>query len=950
MNAFAALSQAGFPDHAFCTRLTIALAHLVWQGLAIGALSLAAGRLLRRRSANLRYALDVAALVLLALCLPATYCLVESPASADGEIGRHSAAAGLAETDIMSIGPIHVTNEAVTGGDVMPAEELRRPRAESPAISAAPTGSPAGTEGTAPHANVTWQRFMEPAAPYATGLYFLGVLAMSLRLMLGLWGGHRLRRSATPVEDQTLLEAVRRQAQQIGLRFVPVVAWCRRVSTPIVVGIVTPAILLPASLGGGLTPQQLSALLVHELAHIRRFDLFVNLLQRVVETLLFFHPAVWYLSRQISRERENCCDDCVLAAGWRGTEYADALLRMAELCFTGRPEAANLAALGAAGERPSEFKRRVLRLLGVEAASPLRLSRLGIAVFGCILMLVVAGPALTFPHGIRNPETMRAALADTSADHVRTQLEIIDRELAVTETGKGTQTRAVGDATAEGTAADTGPLRVALKLDRAEFLLGESIAVEYEMTNTGTQPMPYGRGAYFPDLRWNDGFRLSAVRIDDKGKAIGKPVANWRAPESHGGPTGRWMLDPGKHCSETLFVTRVVRFMEPGRYRLRIENVGRDDQTVFCAGETILTLKAPTAEQARVVYEAMKHAPRKAYDDNAMKFLGDVADFETMHQPVYLPILREFALKGDVDALPSLERMESLEANEVLVAALARALDSDDVEVARACYRHLQPSLPFPNWYDDVNRDYDKPRRERSDRTWKPEFVPTLVRLARRLIPEVKFQNRTLGDKPGQLHKSAQPLLGEIDYIYRCVGRPDDFVDCMMAYALSIEMTKTLPLETHQYFRPRGSAFGFGHTVIRMMQRGAHPPIFLNHPGEAATFAIALRTQNNFRPEGWQAQVMKWLRAGPPYLAEVILDHLPEPIPDEVLDWLPAALASDYIDLAIAGCKIAEKHPRAAYKAPLQKLLATATEEYLVKFSRAAAKANGLIVPGNDSE
>jgi hypothetical protein len=462
--------------------------------------------------------------------------------------------------------------------------------------------------------------------------------------------------------------------------------------------------------------------------------------------------------------------------------------------------------------------------------------------------------------------------------------------------------------------------------------------------------VPYGRGGYYPDLRWNDGFRISAVKIDEQGKPIGKPVANWPAPENHGGPVGAWLLKPGERYAETLFVTRVVRFAEPGRYRIRVENTGRENEKAYSAAETIVTLKAPTAEQAREVFQSMKRASRKAYDDNAMKFLGDAADFETMHQLLYLPILREFALKGDVDALPSLERMETLQSNEALIAALSRALDGDDLVVARACYRHLQASLPFPNWYDEGNGDYEKPRRERSDRMWKAEFAPTLERLARRLIPEVAFQIRTMGDTPDLLQKSAQPLLGEIDYIYRCVGRPEDFADCMKAYGQSIDLTRTLPLETHQYFRPRGSAFGFGHAIFRMMQRGAHAPEKPSHPGEAATFAIALRTQKDFRPAGWEAEVMKWLKAGPPYLAEVILDHLPEPIPDAVLDWLPQALASDYIDLAIAGCKIAEKHPRAAYKAPLQKLLDSATEQYLVKFSRTAAKANGLEVPANDGE
>src|SRR5262245_57064549 len=79
MNAVAALSQAVIPDHAFCLRLTIALAHLVWQGFAIAALSLAATRLFRQHPAEWRYTVNVVGLVLLACCLPATYLAVDVP-------------------------------------------------------------------------------------------------------------------------------------------------------------------------------------------------------------------------------------------------------------------------------------------------------------------------------------------------------------------------------------------------------------------------------------------------------------------------------------------------------------------------------------------------------------------------------------------------------------------------------------------------------------------------------------------------------------------------------------------------------------------------------------------------------------------------------------------------------------------------------------------------------
>src|SRR5438034_11106483 len=81
------------------------------------------------------------------------------------------------------------------------------------------------------------------------------------------------------------------------------------VQVPAVLGWVRPVILLPASALTGLTPLQLDALLAHELAHVRRYDYLVNLIQSVIETLLFYHPAVWWISGRMRQEREHCCDD-----------------------------------------------------------------------------------------------------------------------------------------------------------------------------------------------------------------------------------------------------------------------------------------------------------------------------------------------------------------------------------------------------------------------------------------------------------------------------------------------------------------------------------------------------------------------------------------------------------------------------------------------------------------
>src|SRR5438045_2418615 len=106
------------------------------------------------------------------------------------------------------------------------------------------------------------------------------------------------------------------------------------VHVPAVLGCVRPVILLPASALTGLTPLQLEALLAHELAHVRRYDYLVNLVQSVIETLLFYHPAVWWISARVRDEREHCCDDLAVAVCGDPHFYASALLSMERLRVT----------------------------------------------------------------------------------------------------------------------------------------------------------------------------------------------------------------------------------------------------------------------------------------------------------------------------------------------------------------------------------------------------------------------------------------------------------------------------------------------------------------------------------------------------------------------------------------------------------------------------------------
>ena len=124
--------------------------------------------------------------------------------------------------------------------------------------------------------------------------------------------------------------------------------------TPVLIGFLRPAILIPAGLLAGLAPDQLEAILLHELAHIRRHDYAVNVMQSLVEGLLFYHPAVWWLSNAVRAERENCCDDAVVALRGDAVSYAAALAALEERRSASQP------ALAATG---GNLMNRIRRLL-----------------------------------------------------------------------------------------------------------------------------------------------------------------------------------------------------------------------------------------------------------------------------------------------------------------------------------------------------------------------------------------------------------------------------------------------------------------------------------------------------------------------------------------------------------------------------------------------------------
>ena len=195
--------------------------------------------------------------------------------------------------------------------------------------------------------------------PLLTIGWLLGVLFMTLPALLGLWHLRYLRRTQTQPLTGEWKERFQELCQRIGVSQDVEVLLSGLVSEPVTFSAFRPVILLPFSLFSGLTTKQVEALLLHELAHIRRYDYLFNILQTMMEVTFFYHPAIWWIAGQLREERENCCDDLVVAVQQDPFVYAEALTKIQLHHFSTKKR----LAMSANGKNGT-LTRRVKRLFG----------------------------------------------------------------------------------------------------------------------------------------------------------------------------------------------------------------------------------------------------------------------------------------------------------------------------------------------------------------------------------------------------------------------------------------------------------------------------------------------------------------------------------------------------------------------------------------------------------
>ncbi len=275
-------------------------------------------------------------------------------------------------------------------------------------------------------------------AGWAALLWLVGTTLLAGRILVGFGILRRLRRHALVQRDGPLFEALRRARAALDFHPAVDVATSPSIRSPMVLGILRPLIVVPTQVVERLSPGELSLVLMHELAHVRRCDNLSLLLQRLVTAALFFHPALWLCGRMLRREAERACDDLVVCATGRPEAYARGLAQVAEGATLSDSPASRIPVMSTLAATESDLSQRIRRTLD----GHVRRMGMGARVLAVILLCPLA--AVTMPSygaadngAVGEPAAAAVSPDSTPADGIREKATAIDPDGSLESAGPG---------------------------------------------------------------------------------------------------------------------------------------------------------------------------------------------------------------------------------------------------------------------------------------------------------------------------------------------------------------------------------------------------------------------------------------------------------------------------------------------------------------------------------
>ena len=287
------------------------------------------------------------------------------------------------------------------------------------AISALPFFGCIGLSGTS-LPSATHSAFQLPGS-YAADIFFVWALiafAGLTKIGFSFWQLRRLRQSCHLIDSTRLHPVLRNTLAEFGSSRPVTICSSELVRTPAAIGFLKPAIIFPPWTLQDLSPTELNAVLLHELAHLRRWDDWTNLAQEIMRALFFFHPAFWWIGRGLALEREMACDDFVLASNSNPRAYAQCLVSVAEKSFLRRGVALAQAVAG----RMQQTTQRVLRILDSERPAATRIYKPALGLVAalsavCLIALPYAPKLVSFDGSTaRFPESASRGVATLARD------------------------------------------------------------------------------------------------------------------------------------------------------------------------------------------------------------------------------------------------------------------------------------------------------------------------------------------------------------------------------------------------------------------------------------------------------------------------------------------------------------------------------------------------------
>jgi TonB family protein len=300
----------------FLTSLALTLLHFMWQGVLVATVLKSALLIFDNNKPQLRYALSALAM-LVSLILPIITFIILYRAELSSDSSLTSSL---------------VLNELI--------QELKQP------------------DSLFNYTELTEK--LPLLLPYISVLWLITISFLAGKLLFEISAVNKLPQQGTVAPSDALQARFDKLVKQINLSITPQLLISLKVDVPMAIGWLKPVVLIPASMISGLNNAQLEMLILHELAHIRRHDYLVNFLQTLIEILLFFHPAVLWVSKQMRNEREYCSDDIAVQHCGDAVAYAHTLADTASLCTKSHNHTIPDMAMAASG---GDLKQRVIRLV-----------------------------------------------------------------------------------------------------------------------------------------------------------------------------------------------------------------------------------------------------------------------------------------------------------------------------------------------------------------------------------------------------------------------------------------------------------------------------------------------------------------------------------------------------------------------------------------------------------